>query len=170
MPREASQELTGTVRQLLLYTLWADRICLKAADGVRPEDLRRDTGTSFGSLFGTLSHILGAERRWLSRFEGKLLDVADAADFADGEALNASWAETAAEMNFFLASLTAEQLAADLTWTTAAGVTFTRPLWQPVLHLVNHSTYHRGQVVSLLRQMGYAAPSTDLIQFLIDQG
>ncbi|HEY0782391.1 MAG TPA: DinB family protein [Thermoanaerobaculia bacterium] len=160
--------LAGTVRQLLLYTLWADRICLKAVEAVRPEDLRRETGTSFGSLFGTLAHILGAERRWLSRFEGKLLDIVDTSDFADWEALTASWGETAAEMNFFLASLTAEQLAAELTWTSTEGDTYTRPLWLPVLHLVNHSTYHRGQVVSLLRQMGYAAPSTDLYLFFAE--
>ena len=162
--------LVGTVRQLLLYTLWADRVCLNSVEQVEAEDLTRDTGTSFGSLLGTLAHILGSQRLWLARFEGKALERgSDLAAFPDWETLNAAWGETSAELGFFLASLTAEQVVADLTWTSTQGVTYTRPLWQPVLHLVNHGTYHRGQVVSQLRQLGYEPPSTDMIYFLIDQ-
>jgi uncharacterized damage-inducible protein DinB len=160
----------GCVRQMLLYTLWADRVCLKALEQVSAEDLVRDTGTSFGSLLGTLAHILGAERRWLARVEGKALDRAlyneDQPDF---ETLSVAWIEASAELGFFIASLTAEQVSADITWIDSSGNPHTRPLWQPVVHLVNHSTYHRGQVVSLLRQLGYAPPSTDLIDFLLDQ-
>jgi uncharacterized damage-inducible protein DinB len=162
--------LAAAARQLLLYTLWADRVCLKALEEVAAEDLVRDTGTSFGSLLGTLSHILCSQRVWLVRFEGKILArVPDLTDFPDWETLTAAWNETSAELGFFLASLTAEQVSADLTWTSLEGVSYTRPLWQPVLHLVNHSTYHRGQVVSQLRQLGYEPPSTDLVYFLIDQ-
>jgi uncharacterized damage-inducible protein DinB len=163
-------ELVAAVRQLLLYTLWADRICLKAVEEVAPEDLERDTGTSFGSLLGTLAHMLGAQRIWLARFEGKATDrVPGLADFPDRDALGAGWAETSAELGFFLAALTAGQVQSEITWTNSRGETFTRPLWQPVLHLVNHSTYHRGQVVSLLRQLGYDPPSTDLVYFLLEQ-
>jgi uncharacterized damage-inducible protein DinB len=162
--------LVGTVRQLLLYTLWADRVCLNAIEQVEPEDLTRDTGTSFGSLLGTLAHILGSQRLWLARFEGKACDRgSDLAAFPDWATLTAAWGETSAELGFFLASLTGDQVIADLTWTSMEGVTYTRPLWQPVLHLVNHGTYHRGQVVAQLRQLGYEPPSTDMIYFLIDQ-
>jgi len=162
--------LAAAARQLLLYTLWADRICLKALEQVAAEDLVRDTGTSFGSLLGTLSHILGSQRLWLARFEGKIMArVPDLTDFPDWETLTAAWNETSAELGFFLASLTAEQVSADVTWTSTLGVSYTRPLWQPVLHLVNHTTYHRGQVVSQLRQLGYEPPSTDMIYFFIDQ-
>ncbi|HVR10303.1 MAG TPA: DinB family protein [Thermoanaerobaculia bacterium] len=163
-------DLVGAVRQLLLYNLWADRICLKALEQVAAEDLTRDTGTSFGSLLGTLAHILASQRLWLARFEGKAIDrVPDVSAFPDWETLTAAWGETSAELGFFLASLSAVQLTADMTWTSTQGVTYTRPLWQPVLHLVNHGTYHRGQVVSQLRQLGYEPPSTDMIYFLIDQ-
>jgi uncharacterized damage-inducible protein DinB len=162
--------LVGTVRQMLLYTLWADRVCLKAAEAVSPGDLVRETGTSFGSLLGTLGHVLASQRVWLARFEGKPLDNERRfSDFPDWPSLSAAWAETSAELGFFLAALNAEQVSADLTWRGGDGTLRTRPLWEPVLHLVNHTTYHRGQVVSLLRQMGYPVPSTDLIRFLIDQ-
>src|ERR1700674_274109 len=89
--------LVATVRQLLLYTLWADRICLKVLEDVEAEDLARDTGTSFGSLLGTLSHILGSQRLWLARFEGKILARApELADFPDWATLAAGRAASPA--------------------------------------------------------------------------
>ena len=160
----------STACDLLLYTLWADRQILQTVRQVGTEDLTRDAGTSFGSLLGTLAHILGAERMWLSRFAGAGLDrVPSIEGFPTLPAWIAGWEETAAGLEAFLASLTDEQLAAPLTWTNTRGASLTRPLWQPVLQLVNHSTYHRGQVVSLLRQMGYAAPTTDLIYYFLER-
>jgi uncharacterized damage-inducible protein DinB len=156
--------LTQT-RQLLLYTLWADRLCLETAAGIPHEALTRDAGVSFGSLLGTLAHILRSQRRWLARFTGQMLP--DPAQVPDLESLTAGWAETAAQLEFFLASLTEDQLAADLTWEDSELGPVTRPLWQPVTHMVNHSTYHRGQVVSLMRQLGYQPPETDLIDFFL---
>jgi len=156
--------LTQT-RQLLLFTLWADRVMLDAARGVSPEHLTRDAGVSFGSMLGTLSHILGSQRRWMARFVGQESILGDP-PVSDLETLAAGWAETASQLEFFLASLTEEQLAADIIWTNQ-GETMTRPLWQPVFHMVNHSTYHRGQVVSLMRQLGYQPPKTDLIHFFL---
>src|SRR5215210_3001651 len=153
-------------RQLLLYTLWADRVALDAAQGVSPEGLTREAGVSFGSLLGTLSHILGSQRRWLARLTGQQA-VAGDPTVAGFEGLAAAWAETASQLEFFLASLTEEQLAAEITWTNGQGEAVTRPLWQPVCHMVNHSTYHRGQVVSLLRQLGYQPPATDMIDFFM---
>ena len=156
--------LTQT-RQLLLYTLWADRLVLETARGIPHEALARDAGVSFGSLLGTLAHILRSQRRWLARLTGQMLP--DAAEFPDLESLTAGWAETAAQLEFLLASLTEDQLPADLTWEDTELGPVTRPLWQPVTHMVNHSTYHRGQVVSLMRQLGHQPPETDLIDFFL---
>ena len=91
------------------------------------------------------------------------------ADFPDLPSWIAGWEETAAGIEAFLAALTDEQLAAEHHLDHTTGETYTRPLWQPVFHMVNHSTYHRGQVVSLLRQMGYQPPSTDLIYYFIER-
>jgi uncharacterized damage-inducible protein DinB len=156
--------LTQT-RQLLLYTLWADRVCLDAARDVPLEALTREAGVSFGSLLGTLTHILRSQRRWLARFTGQA--PPDPAEFPDLEALAAGWSETAAQMEFLLASLTEDQLTAEITWEDTEIGAVTRPLWQPVSHMVNHSSYHRGQVTSLLRQLGYQPPETDLIDFFL---
>ncbi len=157
-------------RELLLYMLWADRQTLQAVRPVKEEDLTRDAGISFKSILGTMAHMLGAQQVWLSRFSGRPLGrLPNLDDFPDLMSWITAWEETASDLKAFLAGLTDEQLAADLSWSNTRGDSFTRPLWQPLLHLVNHSTYHRGQIVSLLRQMGYKAPSTDLIYYLLER-
>ncbi len=163
-------DLASNARDLLLYTLWADRRMLAAVEAVRPEDLTRDTGSSFPSLLATFAHVLGAQRMWLSRFAGRSLErVPGIADFPGFAALAAGFAETAAETEFFLAAVTDEQLKADIRYANTRGEAFALPLWQPVMQLVNHSTYHRGQLTTMLRQMGYAAPQTDFVYFCIER-
>ena len=160
----------STTRELLLYLLWADRQVLAAVRPVSEENLLHNAGVSFGSMLGTLAHMLGAQRVWLSRFAGTpLSSLPTIDDYPDLLSWILGWEETAAQTEAFLAGLTDEQLAAPLTWTNSQGDTYTRPLWQAVVHMVNHATYHRGQVVSLLRQMGYAAPSTDLIYYFVER-
>jgi uncharacterized damage-inducible protein DinB len=160
----------AAARDLLLYMLWADRRMLKAVREVRPEYLARDAGVSFRSLLGTMTHMSGAQRRWLARFSGRPPERSpEASDFPDLLSWITHWEETAAGIEAFVAALTDDQLAGDVTWTTPSGETRTLPLWQLVLHLVNHTSYHRGQVVSLLRQMGYQAPSTDLVNFFAER-
>ena len=156
------------VRDLLLYMLWADRMMLKAVREVKPEDLTRDAGVSFGSVLGTMVHMLGSQRLWLSRFAGNPIERRPGlADFPDLPAWIQGWEEMAAGVEAFLASLTEEQLAAGIPWTDSEIGSVTRPLWQPVCHMVNHSTYHRGQVASLLRQLGYPPPKTDLMYYFL---
>ncbi|MFY9819789.1 MAG: DinB family protein [Thermoanaerobaculia bacterium] len=157
----------ATVRELLLYMLWADRLTLGAVRPVKPEDLTRDAGVSFGSVLGTLGHMLISQRLWLSRFLGDPLTVLPRLDeYPDLQSWIHGWEESASHIEAFLAGLSDEQLAAPLTWASLPdGAVRTLPLWQAVMHLVNHTTYHRGQVVSLLRQMGYPVPHTDLIVF-----
>jgi uncharacterized damage-inducible protein DinB len=160
----------AAARELLLYMLWADRHMLAAVRPVQPEHLTRDAGVSFGSLLGTMVHMLGSQRVWLSRLSGNPLDRRPALDdYPDLSSWIHGWEETASGIEAFLAGLTDPQLAAPLTWTSFSGETYTQPLWQLVIHLVNHTTYHRGQVVSLLRQMGYGAPSTDLSYYFVER-
>lgn len=156
----------STARDLLAYTLWADRVVLRAAAEIDPDDLVREAGASFGTVLGTLAHALGAQRLWFSRFVGDPLTwLPGVQDYPDLERLEEGFEEFWAEAKSFLAALTDDQLATDLVWTSLSGETRTLSLWQCILHLVNHSTYHRGQVVTLFRQLGYEPPSTDLVHF-----
>ena len=157
-------ELKQSIRALLAYTIWADRQVLEALAAVQPEHLTRDTGTSFGSILGTMAHILGAEQVWLSRLVGAPLDhLPSEQDYADLPTLAAGFFDYWPQLEVFLASLADEQVRAELTWTNYRGETHSAPMHVVLLHFANHSTYHRGQVVALLRQLGYEPPSTDLI-------
>lgn len=158
--------LLPTIRGLIAYTIWADRTVLGELGNVRAEDLLRETGTSFHSMLGTMAHILGAEQLWLSRFLGiPLAHVPSLEDYPDLEALAASYEDFWPQLEFFLASLAEEQLDQPFIWTNLAGETHSAPFRQVLLHFVNHATYHRGQVVSLLRQLGYIPPHTDLVHY-----
>jgi uncharacterized damage-inducible protein DinB len=156
-------DLVQAIRGLLAYTIWADRQVLQALAELPEADLTRETGTSFGSVLGTMAHILGSEQLWLSRFLGvPLQHLPSIEDFSSYEALRSSYEDFWPQLEVFLASLTLEQLDSEFSWTNTRGETHDAPLRQLLLHVVNHSTYHRGQVVAQLRQLGRRPPSTDL--------
>lgn len=157
-------ELRQTIRELLTYTIWADRQVLEALAAVGADDLTRETGTSFGSMLGTMAHILGSEQIWLARFLGAPLErVPSERDYADLPSLAAGFTDFWPQLEVFLASLDDEQVRAEVTWTNSRGETHTAPMHRALVHFANHSTYHRGQVVSLLRQLGHEPPTTDFI-------
>ena len=160
--------LLASISDLFVYTIWADRTLLSALRGVAPEDLDRDLGSSFPSLFATMGHILGAERVWLSRFVGSPLHLPSLSRYPDFAALETAFEDFWPQLEAYLASLRPEDLSRDLTWTNTLGVTRTLALSGLLLHFVNHSSYHRGQLITMLRQLGYPAPGTDLVYFLTD--
>ena len=162
-----AESLARVARSLLAYTLWGDRAQLAALALLPTADLTRDTGSSFPSLLATMAHVLGAERAWLSRFLGRPLSrLPGIEDYSGLAALASGFEEHWPRVEAFMASLDDEQLAADLTWSNFRGEVFTRPLWNPLFHMVNHASYHRGQVTTMLRQLGHPAPSTDLVDYL----
>lgn len=156
--------LLPTLRGLLAYTMWADRQMLQALAEVPEEDLRRDTGTAFGSVLGTMAHILGAEQLWLSRFLGvPLQDLPSIEHFPSYELLRLSFEDFWPQLEFYLASLTEEQAGSEFAWTSLDGEPRRAPFRQVLVHFSNHATYHRGQVASQLRQLGRRPPETDLV-------
>jgi uncharacterized damage-inducible protein DinB len=159
-------DLPQLCRSLLAYTIWADGEFLEALAAIPPEHLTVPTGTSFGSLLGTVAHILGSEQVWLARFVGAPLPrYPEASDWADLAAVRAGFEELWPGMEFFLASLSQEQLMTEIAWVSRGGNSYRRPIWEALVHMSHHSGYHRGQLVTMLRQLGHPAPSTDLIGY-----
>jgi uncharacterized damage-inducible protein DinB len=89
----------------------------------------------------------------------------DPADFPTAAAVRARWADLEREQAEFVASLTGESLRRVVRYVNLRGAAYSYPLWQMMHHVVNHSTYHRGQVVTMLRQLGATQPSTDFLIF-----
>lgn len=153
-------------RTLYQYNSWANHRTLDCCASLTPEQFTRDLGSSFGSVRDTLVHIMGAEWIWLERWHGRVPQgLPVAADFPDLESVRRRWAEVERDLTDFIASLTPEDLQRAVQFKSLAGVPHSQPLWPCLQHLANHSTYHRGQIATLLRQLGAKAVSTDLIGF-----
>lgn len=154
------------IRTLYDYNSWANHKMLDACEPLTPEQFIRDLGSSFGSVRDTLAHIRAAEWLWLERWHGRIpTELPTSADYPTLASLREGWAPVEHNLNSFLTSLTAAGLARPLTSKTTAGKPFTNTFQEMLQHVVNHSTYHRGQVTTLLRQLGAHAPATDLIAF-----
>lgn len=154
------------IRALYAYTRWANLLFLEAASHLTPEELDRDLKSSFPSVRTTLVHLLGAEWVWLERWLGRSpTTFPDAAFLTDVASIRARWDALWADEEGFLATLGDADLVRPLTYRTMAGHEFTQPLGEVLRHVVNHGTYHRGQLTTLLRQLGHGAPSTDLVTY-----
>ena len=151
------------------YDRWANARMLGVVAGINPEAFLKDLGSSYGSIRNTVAHILSSECAWLERWQGRSPKPLDPLGFPDIETLRARWAQVEQDQKDFLGTLTNERLAADLQYVNPQGETVTLPLWQQMLHLINHSSYHRGQVTTMLRQVGGKPVSTDLIAFYREQ-
>jgi uncharacterized damage-inducible protein DinB len=139
---------------------------LDSCSSLSTEQFTRDLHSSFLSVRDTAAHIYGAEWLWLERWHGRIPSrLPAAADFPDLAALRARWAEHERNLNEYIRSLTSSELERVVQYKNTKGVPFKGPVWPMLQHVVNHSTYHRGQVTTLLRQLGATPVSTDLIAF-----
>jgi len=152
---------------LFAYNRWANARTLDAAARLTPDQFTRDLGNSFASVRDTLVHIYGAEWIWLERWKGASPTSAlSAGDFPDVTIIASRWKELEGEQSAFLAGLSDADLAQPLEYANLKGERFTGPVGRLMQHLINHSTYHRGQITTMLRQLGATPASTDLVTFL----
>jgi uncharacterized damage-inducible protein DinB len=150
--------------RLLDYTVWANHRVMRAAATLSVDDFKRDLRSSFGGVRGTLCHVLGVEWIWLERWKGvSPAQVIDEGEFADIVELRDRWTVIEQHRESWFKALRPDALAAPLKYRTVAGADYEQPLWQLVQHVANHSSYHRGQVVLMLRQLGAKTVSTDLV-------
>jgi uncharacterized damage-inducible protein DinB len=160
----------GLIRKQFEYDRWANARTLGVVAGISPEAFAKDLGSSFGSIRNTLVHIISAEWAWLERWNGTSpKQMLDPTGFPDIAALQTRWTQVERDQEAFLQSLSQERLDADLAYFNLQGEAVTLPLWQQMLHMVNHSSYHRGQVTAMLRQVGAKPIATDLIAFYREQ-
>jgi len=163
--------LTPELLQLLFqYNLWADLRTLDACSSLTTEQFARDLGSSFGSVRDTLAHLYGAEWIWNERFQGRSPSGLPAtSSFSDLASVGVKLEEMDRYYIDYVAKLTPQDLDRAIRYKSIAGVEFTNSLWQCLHQLTNHATYHRGQVVTLLRQLGVKPVSTDLIGYYREQ-
>lgn len=142
------------------YSQSASAKLLEFARTLPSEHITRQIGNSHGTLLGAFQHIYYADRVWLARLEGKPQPFEDPAPGPSLEDLEKVWLPL---LDRFAAFAAACDPGATLRYTNLKGDPFERLIWQIVLHVVNHGTYHRGQIASIMRQLGHQPPATDLI-------
>lgn len=162
--------MTDELRELYHYNRWAGSRMLDACAAVPDEALGRDLGSSFPSVLATLGHIVSAEWIWLERWRGRSPPGVPADWSLSGlEAIRERSSLVWDDQERFLVTLTGERLRAPVEYRNTRGEGFVAPLYQLMRHVVNHSSYHRGQVVTLLRQLGFPAVATDLVLYHREQ-
>jgi len=159
---------TDHVRQFAAYNHWANRRLYAAALAMPDESYRRPTGVFFGSLHGTLNHLLLTDRIWLKRLtgEGEHPDRLDAILFDDRKALARARMAEDARLIDVVGRYSENDLRGSISYQTMSGAPYRQELGQILLHLFNHQTHHRGHAHACCSIVtGEAPPSLDLLQF-----
>lgn len=148
------------------YNRWMNErlyeLCAQLPDEVR----KRDAGAFFGSIHGTLNHVLLVDRIWMARFTAQPFEFKSLRDelYADFDELRAARAREDERISAWVASLDEPALDEELRYSSAVNPQPRRyPLWFAVMHFFNHQTHHRGQLTTLLSQQGVDPGVTDLI-------
>jgi uncharacterized damage-inducible protein DinB len=160
------------IRHLFDYTEWANNLAMDAAAKLSDEHLCHDFGISHKSIFGTLLHMAGADWIWMERWHGRSPTRNEAwalwtTDSCGNLAtLKDRWGNLVDGRARFVAELDEERLNAELAFKLLSGDASSMRLVDQMHHIANHATMHRGQVVGMIRQLGFEPPSTDLLFYV----
>jgi len=139
---------------------------VEAAAQLPADQLLRDFQTADKSVLGTLVHTFAADRIWLARIKGnvppRFIDVQSDMKLS---VLENDWPALHDEWIAWASSLGESDLEQMLSYRDLKGNPYQTPLWQIVMHVVNHGTHHRGMVSGMLRMLGYTPPALDEIVF-----
>ena len=160
------------VRTLVDYHYWARDRVLDAVAVLSPEEYTRDLGNSFRSIRDTLVHVYWADCIWGERWEGRAPNlVFEPATYPDVDSLRSAWRAHEAQIRAHVERRGEVGIQEPVTYHSLSGKPSTELFWQLLQHVVNHGTYHRGQVTTMLRQLGASpAKSLDLIAFYRERG
>jgi uncharacterized damage-inducible protein DinB len=154
-----------TLRLQLDYSAWATQRLMDAAAKLSEEELTRDFKTADKTVLDTLVHIYAADRIWLARVTAEpratFVDPAD----RDLTLLQTEWPALHQRWKLWLRDFKDHDALRVIFYKDTKGRDYSQPVWQILLHLVNHGTHHRGQVSGFLRAMGQTPPPLDLIAY-----
>lgn len=157
----------ASLRDLYDYNAWSNRLTCDSLEAISNEQFVAPMEGSFASIRDTLLHILGAEWIWWQRCIGNQpRGLLSAAEYPDVASFRAKWQEVDAGFAEFLATLKDERLTETITYINRHNQQWTYRIGTILFNNVNHSSYHRGQVVTLLRQIGATPKATDYLLYI----
>lgn len=156
-----------TIQILYGYNAWANDRILDTAANLTAGQLAAKAGASFDSIHDTLVHIMNAQWLWLSRWQGvSPRTMLDPAGFPDLHSIRARWQQIERDMQAFTARLDESALGRVVDYTNTAGQPNAYPLWQMMVHQVNHATQHRSEIAMILTQFGHSPGWLDFLHYL----
>jgi uncharacterized damage-inducible protein DinB len=155
------------LKTLLDYHYWARNRILDAAGKLTAEQYNSDLSSSFRSIRETLVHVYSAEFIWCERWSGQApAGMLLASDYPDIVTLRSEWLKLENKMRTFLDGLGEDGIHRVIVYKTFAGQEFSQVYWQMLQHVVNHASYHRGQITTMIRQLKAAPPqSMDMVTY-----
>ena len=151
------------------YSAWANARILDTAAQLTPEQFTT-SGDGFGSIRDTLVHTAPPSGcGWNGGVPPRRPSSWDPADFPDVATLRSHWEEVEVTTSAYVASLREHDLARVVSYVNFQGKTWAYPLWQQLLHQVNHATQHRSEAALLLTRLGYSPGWLDLLVYVDEQ-
>lgn len=152
--------------ELTTYNLWANKRMAEGLQKLSPAQLSLEQKSSFTSLRKTADHLADCEYNWMKRINGDSNWEFKAKGYEDINKMNEFWLDQSKQFVNFIESIDAKKLDEVFHYKNMAGQPYSSELYQIIAHLMNHSTYHRGQLTTMMRGAGaIEIPSTDLIVF-----
>ncbi len=154
------------------YNYWASSRILRAMLQVTPEDFAAANTSSYGSLRGTLTHILFAEMIWRRRLQGEQMPTGfpQETDFPTPQSLYDAFQAEEALMRAYLAGLSDGSLQAITHYKNTKGAPFQNTTWHILSHMLNHGTQHRAEAAAMLTDLGHSPGDVDMILYLREKG
>jgi len=155
------------IQRLYDYNRWANERVLESLQPIGQEAFTRNKQASHSSIRGIIAHIAGAEWIWLERWKGSSpVGLLPESEFETVEIAAQRLRKIDVDLQQFTSGLTQVDLDGSRGYKTTEGKAYSNVLSDMLLHLANHSSYHRGQITTLLRQSGAVPQSTDFILFI----
>ena len=154
------------IRRLYAFNEWANARYLESITNLSGEAFGRTIASSFPSIRDTFGHIAGAEWLWLRRWLGESpTSIPSWSQDCTLDILRTRLGEVEEERREFIAGLTDTRLHEPLEFRLLSGKPGKAPLLELMVHVTNHSTYHRGQLATLFRHIPATPPATDYLIF-----
>jgi uncharacterized damage-inducible protein DinB len=154
------------IKTLYQYNRWANHRITAACRPLDPDAFTRNLGNSFSSVRDTLVHTLWAEWIWLERWQGHSpKQAAVFSDYVDVAAIEKRRDEIESGQESFIAGISDASLTRRIAYDNLSNQRWEYSLGHMMQHVANHSTYHRGQVITMLRQLGAKAVNTDFLSY-----
>lgn len=158
------------IRKICHYNTWANQRTLESLQAIDQQQFTRDLSASHGSIRGTLAHLASAEWIWLQRWTGKPgTRMLPETDFETVGIATQRLAQFDRDLAEYVNSLSEADLQSVKSYVTTEGKPYSNVLQDMLIHLFNHSSYHRGQIAALLRQVEAVPKGTDFIVYCRQQ-